>query len=272
MKRREFIQGLTASGVFLTLPKTGRAGNVQFNLHNVKGQKVLLDSLNDPNFWDGIEVERPKDLLYDEFKLKSLDKGYLTHVSGQGQTNFTQEQVVQTVLHFQDKLPKHMAGATAMPYISKGKDPDFGVEYTDMLFLGDMDFFYCEYYQRMYRYDLPDGRTICAFEKMDKARVGEKRWNKYLNIRKHTLETVDLRWMLNDIIPVTEVFGMYIVEPGDSFTTRVTLTAKLRFGEGTGLLAQWGSEMPYLVRSGTVNGFDASVAVAREVKKGTYKR
>ena len=272
MKRRDLIQALGASGVLLGLPRIGQAGKVQFKLHNAAGQKILLDSLNDPNFWDGVNVEKPTGTLYDEFKLKSLDQGYLTHVSGEGKTDFVQEEVVQAVLHFQDKLPKHMAGATAMPYISKGTDPDFGVEYTDMLFLGDMDFFYCEYYQRMYRYDLPDGRTICAFEKMDKARVGEKRWNKYLNIRAHTLETVDLRWMFNDIIPVTEVFGMYIIEPGDSFKTRVTLTAKLRFGEGTGILAQWGSEMPYLVRSGPVNGFDAFVAVAKEVKKGTYKR
>jgi hypothetical protein len=272
MNRRKFIQALGASGIVCGLPKIGLAESVKFSLHNKVGQKILLDSLNDPNFWSGVKVERSSVKLYDEFKLKPLGQGYLTHVSGEGQTDFTPEQVVLTVLHLQDKLPKHMSGATAMPYISKGMDKHFGVEYTDMLFLGDMDFFYCEYYQRMYRYDLPDGRTICAFEKMDKKRVGEKRWNKYLNIRKHTMETVDFRWMFNDIVPVTEVFGMYIVEPGDSRTTRVTLTAKLRFGTGTGLLAQWGSEIPYLVRSGTLNGFDASVAIAKQVKKGNYKR
>jgi len=270
MKRRELIQSLAASGILLGLPKIGMARNYQFSLHNKEGQRILLDSLNNPNFWDGIEVERPTDALYDEFKIKPLDQGYLTHVSGEGQTNFEAEHVVATVLHLQDKLPRHMAGAKAMPYISKGMDSSFGVEYTDLLFLGDMDFFYCEYYQRMYRYDMPDGRTICAFERMTKEQVGAELWNKYLRIRESTLQTVDLRWMLNDIVPVTEAFGMYIVEPGDRFDTRVTLTAKLRFGSGTGLLAQWGSEIPYLVRSGTLNGFDASVAVAKEVKKGNY--
>ena len=270
MKRRELIQGLGASSLLLGLPRVAEAGKADFKLHNKVGQKILLDSLNNRNFWDGIEVERPADALYDEFKIKPLGQGYLTHVSGDGQTNFTQEQVVVTVLYLQDKLPRHMAGAKAMPYISKGIDPNFGVEYTDLLFLGDMDFFYCEYYQRMYRYDLPDGRTICAFERMDESRVGSDLWNEYLRIRKQTLSTVELRWMFNDIVPVTEAFGMYIVEPGDRYDTRVTLTAKLRFGSGTGLLAQWGSEIPYLVRSGTLNGFDASVAVAKEVKKGTY--
>ena len=272
MNRRKFIQSLGASGVLLGFPKIGEGGEVSFQLRNRVGQKVLLDSLNNPNFWSGIEVERPTDQLYDEFKLKSLDQGYLTHVSGEGKTNFTHQQVVDTVLHLQDKLPKHMPGAKAMPYISKGFDSQFNVEYTDLLFLGDMDFFYCEYYQRMYHYKIPDGRTICAFERMGQHQVGDALWNKYLAIKKKTLETVELRWYpLNDIVPVTEAYGMYIVEPGDQYSTRVTLTAKLRFGSGTGILAQWGSEIPYLIRSGTLNGFNASVAVAKEVKKGTYK-
>ena len=90
MNRREFIQALSASGVLLGLPSLGRANPVAFRLHNTNGQKVLLDSLNDPKFWDGVDVERPTGNLYDEFKLKSLGQGYLTHVSGEGRTNFTQ--------------------------------------------------------------------------------------------------------------------------------------------------------------------------------------
>ena len=114
--------------------------------------------------------------------------------------------------------------------------------------------------------------TICAFERMSKTLTGEERWKKYENTKKHTLDTVDLRWpILNDVVPVTDVFGMYIVQPGEQKKTRVTLTAKLRFGDGTGFLAQWGSEIPYLVRSGTLNGFNASVAVAAGLKTGRYK-
>ena len=75
MNRREFIQALSASGVLLGLPKVGYANPVTFNLHNTKGQKILLDSLNDPKFWDGVDVERPTGTLYDEFKLKSLGQG-----------------------------------------------------------------------------------------------------------------------------------------------------------------------------------------------------
>lgn len=272
MKRRHFLQGLGASAALLAMPRWGQAAKVDFKLHNKDGQKVLLNSLNDPDFWNGIEVERPTDQLYDEFKIKKLDAGYLTFVSGEGGEDFGLEHVAQTVFNFQHKLPKHMAGAKAMKYFGKGTDASFGVPYTDMVFIGDMDFFYCEYFQRMYRYDLPSGVTICAFEGMSKALSGEKRWEKYKETKKNVLEKADLRWpIFNDVIPVTEVFGMYIVSPGTTLKTRVTLTAKLRFGTGTGFLAEWGSEIPYLVRSGTLNGFNASVGVASYLKSGKYK-
>ena len=272
MKRRSFLQGIGASGVMLALPSWGHAETIKFQLHNKNGQRILLNSLNNSNYWNGVDVERPTGLLYDEFKLKKLTEGYLTFISGEGGENFVLEDVVQSVLNFQNKLPNHMAGAKAMKYIARGIDPHFGVPYTDMLFVGDMDFFYCEYFQRMYRYDLPDGRTICAFEKLTKKLAGDELWAKYEKVKKDTIDKADLRWpILNDVLPVTEVFGMYIIEPGTTRSMRVTMTAKLRFGDGTGFLAQWGSDLPYLVRSGTLNGFDASVGVAKGVKSGAYK-
>ncbi len=272
MNRRNFLQTLGATTALGMVPRLARGGEVKFTLHNKTGQKVLLESLNNPNYWNGVEVERPSDQLYDEFKLKKLDSGYLTFVSGHGNQNYTREQVVQTVLYNQHHLPKHMSGAKKMSYFSEGVDPHFGVPYTDMVFFGDMDFFYCEYFQRMYRYDLGEGRTICAFERATKTLVKPERWALYEKTRKSTIESSDLRWpILNDVVPVTDVYGMYIVEPDENYSTRVTLTAKLRFGSGTGLLAQWGSEIPYLIRSGTLNGFNASVTVARLLKEGKYK-
>lgn len=273
MKRRHFLQQLGAGTALagMGFPRLGMAADVSFQLHNKVGQNILLESLNNPNYWNGIEVERPTDQLYDQFKLKKLEAGYLTFVSGHGNQNYTREQVVQTVLYSQKYLPNHMAGAKAMTYFGEGVDPYFGVPYTDMVFLGDMDFFYCEYFQRMYRYDLPGNRTICAFERATKQFVKPDRWALYESTRKSSIDGADLRWpILNDIVPVTDVFGMYIIEPGTNYQTRVTMTAKLRFGTGTGFLAQWGSEIPYLIRSGTLNGFNASVAVVKGMKDGVY--
>jgi hypothetical protein len=272
MNRRNFLKTIGVTGAIGMIPRWALGAGVSFQLHNKAGQKVLLESLNNPNYWKGVDVERPSDKLYDEFKLKKLDSGYLTYVSGHGNQNYTREQVVQTVLYNQHHLPKHMAGAKNMTYFSEGVDPHFGVPYTDMVFLGDMDFFYCEYYQRMYRYDLGDGRTICAFERGTQNFIKPERWKVYEQKRKETIDESDLRWpILNDVIPVTDVFGMYIIGPGKNYQTRVTLTAKLRFGSGTGLLAQWGSEMPYLIRSGTLNGFNASVSITGFIKDGKYK-
>ena len=164
-----------------------------------------------------------------------------------------------------------MSGAKKMTYFAEGVDPHFGVPFTDMVFFGDMDFFYCEYFQRMYRYDIDESTTICAFERATKTLVKPERWTAYEKARKESIENSDLRWpILNDIVPVTDVYGMYIVGPDANYSTRVTLTAKLKFGSGTGLLAQWGSEIPYLIRSGTLNGFNASVAVAKMLKDGKY--
>ena len=66
-------------------------------MHDKVGQQVLLDSLNQSDFWDGVQVERPKINCGMRSKLKKLESGYLTFVSGHGNQNYTKEQVVQTV-------------------------------------------------------------------------------------------------------------------------------------------------------------------------------
>ena len=50
--------------------------------------------------------------------------------------------------------------------------------FTDLFFVGDFDFFYAEYFQRMYRFDLPDGRTT-GFECLRQEHLNEKEWQRY---------------------------------------------------------------------------------------------
>ena len=116
MNRRNFLKTIGVTGAVGMMPRWALGAGVSFQLHNKAGQKVLLESLNNPNYWKGVDVERPSDKLYDEFKLKKLDSGYLTYVSGHGNQNYTREQVVQTVLYNQHHLPAHMAGAKNMTY------------------------------------------------------------------------------------------------------------------------------------------------------------
>ena len=142
-----------------------------------------------------------------------------------------------------------MAGAKATPYIRRGHCNIVGADYVDMYFLGDFDFFYGEYIQRMYRIDLPDGRTACAFERLFEHQVDGATWRKFNEVRQKTLDNVELRWgVFNSVVPLTEAFGMYLSEPGKKHTTRVTLIAKLRFGSESGFIAKMGSERGIIIR------------------------
>ena len=216
MRRRDFFKTMGATGAIAMVPRLAFGADIKFKMHDKKGQQVLLDSLNNPNYWNGVDVERPTDQLWDEFKLKKLDSGYLTFVSGHGNQNYTKEQVVQTVLYNQNHLPKHMAGAKKMTYFAEGVDPHFGVPFTDMVFLGDMDFSTANIFSECLD-DIDETLTICAFERATKTLVKPERWTAYEKARKESIEGSDLRWpILNDIVPVTDVFGMYIVGPDNN--------------------------------------------------------
>ena len=70
MKRRDFFKTLGATGAVAMVPRLAFGADIKFKMHDKKGQQVLLDSLNDPNYWNGVDVERPTDQLWDEFKTK----------------------------------------------------------------------------------------------------------------------------------------------------------------------------------------------------------
>ena len=78
-----------------------------------------------------------------------------------------------------------------------------------------------------------------------------------------------LRWMIGDILPMEEIFGMYLVEKGETLETRVSLIAKVKFG-GDSWIASFGSKIPYVLRLCMESGFEACVEVARNIKKGNY--
>ena len=268
MFRRNVIKG----GLVLALNpfQSVRASEQNINLFNANGNRLLNASITDPQFWKGSDEVKYQGEIYDVTRLKSLSDGYLTQISGEGGEDFTHEQVVHTVLTHQPHLPKHMSGAKICRKLQSGIDARTGAPYTDLYFLGDFDFFYGEYFQRMYRFDLPDGRTACAFECLNQAHVTPDLWSRFQKVRKEELDKVELRWVFNDVLPIVEIFGMYFVEPGKNHKTRVTLTAKLKFG-GDSWLASAGTKIPFVLRLGMESGFEACVAIARGLKKGIYK-
>ena len=138
----------------------------------------------------------------------------------------------------------------------------------------DFGLFYARQVQRMYRYDLTDGRTLLAFERLTPALTDPATWRRYLAARdaaeKRARNRGDLRSVFGSIVDIDILFGVFIVEPGRTHTTRISLIAEIGFSSENSWLGSVGSKMPPVIRSGLRGGFDASVAVCRAVKAGTY--
>ena len=77
--------------------------------------------------------------------------------------------------------------------------------------------------------------------------------------------------LFGDILDMRELYGMYVVSPGDKFQSRVTMIARLRFG-GDSWIANFGSKLPFVLRAGLGNGFRAHVDIVKQVIAGNYKR
>jgi hypothetical protein len=273
MKRRQFLATSSCLAAIASLrPMSLAYAGDLIRLRNKQGASLLSKALSQPNFWAGASVDEYKGELYDEIRLLPQSKGYFNMITGEGREDFSVEQVASTVFKHQDKLPRHMAGAKATPYVQRGHCEIVGADFVDMYFLGDFDFFYGEYFQRMYRIELPDGRIACAFERLFENQVGPATWQKLNAVREKTLANVDLRWgVFNSVVPLTEAFGMYLAEPGTKHNTRVTLIAKLRFGSESGFIAKMGSELPFVLKAGMQSGFEASVEICRYIKNGKYR-
>jgi hypothetical protein len=272
--RRQFLQQLAATATLAALPLpalAGAGGAVNIKMRTAEAMRLLNPALTKPNFWSGASVSRYDDQLYDEIRIKSLEAGYLTMITGEGDQDFTPDGVVKTVFDHQDKLPRHMDGAKALPRLRLGTDSFAGVPSNDRYFLADFGIFYGEFFQRSYKFELADGRKVVAFEKIKKDWVSAATWEKYQARRKATLDRVDMRSMFGSVVEITDSWGMFVVSPGTKHSSRVTLVAKIRFGEGTGMMAQLGSKMPPVLKAGLKSGFDASVAVAKGVTSGKYK-
>ena len=203
-----------------------------------------------------------------------MDNGYLTYISGCGDQDFTLEQVGEGVFWHQKELPSHMAGAVTCDLLGYGTDRALSKPFTDTFLLGDFDFFYATYFQRMYKYTLADGRIVLPFELIREDFLSQEEWKPYLAAKKKMIKDSKSKrrtLMFGDILEMAELYGMYVVEPGDKFKSRVTMIARVRFG-GDSWIANFGSKLPFVLRAGLANGFRAHVDIVKKVVSGDYKR
>jgi len=274
LDRRRFLEGMFYAGLLAGVPSVAAASlgsSVSIKLHDKRAAGILNRALTDDSYWSGATVHKYSNKLYDEIRLKPMGDGYLTMITGEGQEDFVAEMVGRTVFDHQDKLPRHMDGAKALPLMRRGNDGLVGAPFVDRYFLADFVLFYGEFFQRSYDFRLTDGRIVIAYEKIQQTFVDANTWAKYREARQKTIDTVERRWAFSSIVEITQSYGMFVVSPGEKHSSRVTLVAHLRFGEGSGMVAQMGSKMPAVLKAGLQAGFDASVAVTKGIKSGKYK-
>lgn len=251
-----------------SVPLDASVGVVNLKMHNRQAQSVLNRVLADRAFWADASVSTYNNQLYDEIRLKKTEGGYVPMITGQGDEDFPEEVVADIVFRRNVDLPKFMSGAESMVRLGSGYDATVGAEYHDSFYLLDFTLFYGHFQQRMYkRYDAETKQHIMWFEKLDPSFVGGDTWQKYQARVQQVLENHDRRWLFNGYEEVTDVFGMFVVTPGESREARVTFVSKLTFGEGSGWVAQAGSKMPAVIRAGLKAGFDGCVAIAKDEKR-----
>jgi hypothetical protein len=244
------------------------APTVNVRTHGAEAQQVLTKILADEAYWADSTRTSYDDELYDELRLKSTDTGYVPMITGEGREHFPHRVVADTVYFRNLDLPRYMSGAKVIQVLGSGYDKTVGAEYRDCFYILDLTMFYGYFAQRMYRRTDPATNTsVLWFEKMDASFVDAGTWTAYQEKTTHALDHLERRWApFNALIEVTDVFGMFVVEPGKTFETRVSFVSKITFGDGTGFVAKWGSQIPSVIRAGIKAGFDASVAIAKKEK------
>src|SRR5688500_9420115 len=254
----------------LLLAANAVAGSLGLDLRDTEGEQVLNGILSDPAFWSGADDEDYENRIYDEIRLKRLETGYVPMITGEGDEDFAHEVVADIVFLRNTDLPRYMAGAKAVVLLGTGYDPVVGAEYRDCFYILDLTAFYAYFPQRMYRrHDAAKNQTVLWFEKMDASFVDAGTWTTYETKMKTALDKLedDKRWLMNAVIEVGDVYGMFVVEPGKTRESRVSFVSKLTFGEDAGWIAKMGSQLPMVLKAGLKSGFDASVRIAKNEKE-----
>ena len=237
---------------------------VQIQMKDKTAQAQLNAALSGPAYWATASNSTDSDALYDEIRLRPIGNGYMAMITGEGQQDYPHKTVASSLFRHLDQLPRHIEGAKRVVNLGAGIDPRFGVPYQDTFYFLDLNVFYTTYVQRMYEIN-NDDRTILYFEKLDESFVDADTWTSYQAKIKTVSDEVKLRWApLNSVVPLEVVYGLYIVSPGQTHTTRVTFVSKIGFAEDAGWLINFASELPAVIKSGLKSGFKGCVNVAAE--------
>ncbi|MFZ5475836.1 MAG: hypothetical protein ACOZNI_03600 [Myxococcota bacterium] len=239
------------------------ADAVSLRARNPEAERVLGAALQDPAFWADAARTTYDGKVYDEIRLKPQPRGYVTYISGEGDADFTPSIVADVVFRHMDRVPRYSPGAKVVLQLGSGVDPEIGAPYVDTFYYLDLDALYVTYTQRMYRAEAGDGRTVLWYEALAPEVLDAATRAAYAEKIARAEAGVDRRLLFSSVVPVDDIYGMYVVEPGTSRSARVTFVTKFVLGEDAGWIGQLGSELPPVLRAGLKSGFSSCVEIAR---------
>ena len=210
-------------------------------------------------YWEGASKATYTDQYYDEIRLRSEEKGYLAFVSGEGKQHFDANDVANTIFANQDIIPQFMPSLKSAKYLGSGIDPMNGYAYNDIYFLADLKVMYISIALRTYKIQYDEHTMLCPIEKITKKMVDEETWQQYHETYEIEQQKVHPLAFFQSIVEPDFVFGMYVMNPGELYKTRVTLVTQLGFNSDDSFLAHVATELPFFLKQGMQVGFDASV-------------
>jgi hypothetical protein len=223
---------------------------------------TLAKAWSDPTWWDDAWKQTFDHQLFDEIRLKPVEHGYIPMISGEADVDIPMKLVADVVFTEMPKLTQYMSGAEAVTTLGAGVDPTVGAAYRDTYFFIDLGVFYMTWTQRAYL-QVGDDRSIVWFERLDPSWLDDASRQDYDAKIAAANAAVDTRWVFGSVIPVGDIFGMFVIEKGATHESRVTMVSRLEFGDDAGWLAQWGSQLPAVLKAGLKSGYGASVAICK---------
>ena len=260
MNRRTFLFGTAGTGIASTVwLKPALAAEVPFLFHDARGNQLLRETLDVPSYWSGADETKYPGSPYDSIRIQNDDAGIVTFITGTGNSAFTPDLVADTIFQHQDIIPTYMSRLKVGEYLGRGRDLYNGHDYTDMFFLADIKIFYMSVPLRTAKISLGDGRFLCPIELVTESMVSPNRWEQYTNFMKISEDALQAGWTIFPVVPMEYLVGYYLIEPEPEFGARVTMVTRLKFKEDVSWVADWGSELPIVLRQGMIAGFMGSV-------------
>ncbi|MCB9742723.1 MAG: hypothetical protein H6741_20650 [Alphaproteobacteria bacterium] len=222
---------------------------------------TLLASVVDGT-WSGTwQRHTYDDRLFQEVRLAEIEEGYLPMIRGEGGQDVPQAVIAEVIYRHFDQLPQQSSWVKHVENLGEGFDPVIGAPYVDTYFHLDSVFMYVAFTWRVYRGVDAQGRDVLWFEKLQPEAVDAATWRRYQGRVAVIQDQLAGRWVGNAVVEPEEVYGVFVVEPGERYESRVTFVANLTFASEDSWLAAYATKLPFVLRMAVGEVFEAAVKI-----------